>query len=377
MINCKMNQPGKYQRYERQLILKEFGTVAQDKLSGAKVLVVGAGGLGCPALQYLAAAGVGKIGIVDFDKVELTNLQRQTLFTVDDIGKPKAVVAAERLKQFNPEINFSVYATKLETTNALEIINEYDVVVDGSDNFATRYLVNDACVLLNKPLVYGAVLRFEGQVGVFNLKENNGGCSTNYRDLFPQPPEAATVPSCNEAGVLGVLPGIIGTMQAAEAIKIITGIGVPLSNTILSYNMLSNVFYECAVSPLKNVEIVYPRTVEEFKNFDYDWYCNGIDYSNEITPAEFDALRKNEKIKIIDVREKGELPVIDEFDCLQIPLSRFKENIPGISTKDKIVLICKSGKRSLSALKLLKEKSTDYNAYSLRGGIDAWKMKMH
>lgn len=368
-----MGQLNTYQRYERQIVLKEFGTIAQDKLSGSAVLVIGAGGLGCPALQYLTAAGVGRIGIIDFDIIELTNLQRQTLYTVADIGRPKSVTAAEKLKLFNPEIHFSVYQEKLGTGNALEIIEGYDVVIDGSDNFPTRYLVNDACVLLGKPLVYGAVLRFEGQTGVFNLPDNVMGKSVNYRDLFPQPPEPSTVPSCNEAGVLGILPGIIGTMQAAEAIKIITGIGKPLSNTIVSYNLLNNAYYEFAVSPAKENDIACPKTMPEFENFNYDWFCGNIHHAAEISPATFDAMRANEKINIIDVREAGELPVINEFPFTQIPLSRFGESMQDISIKDKIVLICKTGKRSLSALKLLIEKFPECQAYSLKGGIEAWK----
>ncbi len=372
-----MGQSNTYRRYERQIVLKEFGTAAQEKLFRAKVLVVGAGGLGCPALQYLSAAGVGYIGIVDFDKVELTNLQRQVLFTVDDIGKPKAKVAAEKLKLFNPEIQFSVYEEKLGTANALEIIGEYDIVIDGTDNFATRYLVNDACVLLGKPLVYGAVLRFEGQVGVFNYPDKDGSPGVNYRDLFPQPPEPSTVPSCNEAGVLGILPGIIGTMQAAEAIKIITGIGRPLSNIIVSYNLLNNIYFECMVSSAGNNDINFPKSKAAFKSFNYEWFCGNTHHSGEISPEEFDELRKNENVSIIDVREKDELPVIDEFPVTQIPLSRFELGVSAIAEKNKIVLICKSGKRSLSALKLLTERYPDCIAYSLKGGIDAWKMKLH
>jgi len=372
-----MGQSNTYRRYERQIVLKEFGTAAQEKLFHAKVLVVGAGGLGCPALQYLTAAGIGYIGIVDFDKVELSNLQRQVLFAVDDIGKPKAIVAAEKLKLFNPEIQFSVFEKKLGTANALDIIVGFDVVIDGTDNFATRYLMNDACVLLGKPLIYGAVLRFEGQVGVFNFPERDGTPGTNYRDLFPQPPDPATVPSCNEAGVLGILPGIIGTMQAAEAIKIITGIGRPLCNTIVSYNMLDNIYYECMVSPADNNDINFPKSKEAFESFNYEWFCGITQLPNEISTEEFDELLKKEKLNIIDVRETDELPVIHEFPCSRIPLSRFDESISAIGSKEKIVFICKSGKRSLSALKLLNEKYPDCRAYSLKGGLDEWKLKIH
>lgn len=368
-----MTSSDKYQRYQRQTALKEFGTAAQEKLFHAKVLVIGAGGLGCPALQYLAAAGLGTIGIIDFDIVELSNLQRQTLYSVEDIGKSKAQTAADKLKVFNPDILFYIYNIKLDSENALEIISDYDVVIDGTDNFATRYLVNDACVLLNKPLVYGAVLRFDGQVGVFNLAEKNTNIKTNYRDLFPVAPDSASAPSCNEAGVLGVLPGIIGTMQAAETIKIITGMGKPLCNTIVSYNALTNFFYEFMISPAKEINSSIPKNEEDFRKFDYEWFCGSHEEPHEITTAEFETLRTQEKIEIIDVRESGELPLVNEFVFTQIPLSKFEEAIENISTKNKVVVFCQTGKRSLAAVKMLNTKFPECSALSLKGGIQAWK----
>lgn len=367
-----MDNSGKYQRYQRQIKLKELGITGQDKLFQSKVLVVGAGGLGCPALQYLAAAGVGTIGIIDFDIVELSNLQRQTLYSFEDIGKPKAIKAAEKLKIFNPDIQFHIHNLKIEPKNALELIGDYDLVLDGTDNFATRYLINDACVLLNKPLVYGAILRFEGQVGVFNLPDKHNH-KTDYRDLFPNPPLPSTVPSCNEAGVLGVLPGIIGTLQAAEAIKIFTGIGEPLCNKILSYNVLSNLFYEFNISPSKNKKNSYPKDKPDFINFDYEWYCGARYEPLEITAGDFELLRKTEEITIMDVREPGELPEVDEFSFIQIPLSRFEETIAEHLIKNKTVIFCLSGKRSLTAAKILKEKFPDAEVYSLKGGIEEWK----
>lgn len=362
-----------YQRYQRQIILPEFGTAAQEKLFRAKVLVVGAGGLGCPALQYLSAAGVGTIGIIDFDTIELSNLQRQTLYSISDIGKSKAPTAAEKLKAFNPEVQILSFNVKLDSNNALESINDFDIVIDGTDNFSTRYLVNDACVLLNKPLVYGAVLRFEGQVGVFNLADKNTNIKTNYRDLFPEPPDPESSPSCNEAGVLGVLPGIIGTMQATEAIKIITRIGKPLCNTIVSYNALNNFFYEFMISPSKEINSSVPKSKEEFEKFDYDWFCGQHQQLPEITSQEFDLLRTKEKIDIIDVREMDELPKVDEFVFMQIPLSKFEEAINDISTKNKIIVFCQSGKRSLVAVKMLNERFPECTALSLKGGILEWK----
>ena len=369
-----MKEAGKkYYRYTRQTVLKDFGTVAQDKLFRSSILVIGAGGLGCPALQYLAAAGVGTIGIVDFDKVELSNLQRQTLFSPEDIGKYKAEVAAEKLKSFNPDVQFNTYTTCLSNANALEILEPYDIVLDGTDNFSTRYLINDACVILKKPLIYGAVLRMEGQVGVFNLLDKETGVITNYRDLFPQPPLPETVPSCIEAGVLGVLPGIIGTHQAAEVIKIITGIGKPLYNKILSCNVSNNLYYELSVSPSDKSGTNFPATKEEFKNFDYDWFCGVKPPVEEISYSVFDKLRENEHIQIIDVREADELPKIDEFKTLQIPWSRFAESIQKIDTENKIVVLCQSGIRSLKAVRLLKEKFSGGRFYSLSGGVLEWE----
>lgn len=368
-----MKQDSSYDRYQRQLLLKEFGKEAQDKLLNAKVLVIGAGGLGCPALLYLTAAGTGTIGIVDFDIVDITNLHRQVLYTTDDVGKPKAITAAEKLKQLNPDLNIISFQLQLQNNNALEIVREFDIVVDGSDNFTTRYLVNDACVLLDKPLVYGAISRFEGQVGVFNLADKITDFKTNYRDLFPSPPSPGSVPSCSEAGVLGVLPGIIGTMQANECIKIITGTGKPLSNTILSYNSLTNQFYEFMITPERNSKYPFPGTASEFLNFDYNWFCGTGNHSNEISISDFNILYKEEKIKTIDVREIDELPFVTEFNHIQLPFSKFEKLITDFSSKDKIVLFCQSGRRSLQALQILKEKYPGITAWSLKGGIEAWK----
>lgn len=366
-----MNDKNKYNRYHRQLILQGFGDTAQDALCNARVLVVGAGGLGCPALQYLTAAGVGTMGIIDFDVVELSNLQRQTIFTMEDIAKPKVNVVAAKLLLLNPETVYHTYPERLTVQNALDIMEQYDMVIDGSDNFSTRYLVNDACVLLNKPLIYGAVLRYEGQVGVFNFNQNETE-KTNYRDLFPTPPLPGTIPSCTEAGVLGVLPGIIGTMQAAEAIKIITGIGLPLSNKILSYQLLNNTFFECEVTKAKDKKIACPATKEAFQQFNYEWFC-GADQLREISVIDFSAFLEKEELQIIDVREIGEMPRIHEFSFLQIPLSRFKESLHDFQPNGKIVLICLSGVRSQKALAIFKEYFPDTESYSLHGGIRAWK----
>jgi adenylyltransferase/sulfurtransferase len=360
-------------RYQRQIQLKEIGQMGQDKIANAKVLIIGAGGLGCPALQYLAAAGVGNVGIVDFDVVELSNLQRQILYTIDDIGQSKAITAAKKVKALNPEIKIVTYNIQITNKNALEILENYDLIIDGSDNFATRYLINDACLLLDKPLIYGAVLRFEGQIGVFNLVDNNTNLKTNYRDLFPKPPDLDSTISCNDVGVLGVIPGIIGTLQATEALKIIAGIGKPLTNKIISYNSLENTFYDFEIVTNVNSSIDYPKSKTSFLNYNYDWFCNSNLDVETLSIKEFENLRKQEKITIIDAREKGELPNVDEFDFTLIPLSDFENRVSIIPTENRIVVFCKSGQRSAKAVKLLKEKFPDCKAYNLAGGIENWK----
>ena len=361
------------ERYQRQILLKEFGERGQKKLQEAKVLVIGAGGLGCPVLQYLTAAGVGTIGIVDFDVVDISNLHRQILYTVGDIGKSKAETAAKKLNALNPDIEIQTFNLKLDNQTTFKIISCYDLVIDGSDNYSTRYLVNDACVLLNKPLVYGAVLRFEGQVGVFNIPDNEAGIKTNYRDLFPYPPDTGSALSCNEAGVLGVVPGIIGTMQATEALKIITGIGEVLYNQIISYNILSNAFYNFSVSPNMERPTLLPKSKTEFLNYNYDWFCGIHQSNNEISVEEFDALLSKENVSIIDVREKNELPSISEFEFTQIPMSEFEKGISSIESSGTIVVFCQTGKRSAKAVKHLNEIISDCKAFSLAGGIVAWK----
>ena len=237
------------ERYSRQVSLKEFGEKGQRKLASSKILIIGVGGLGCPALLYLAAAGVGCIGIADDDFVSLNNLQRQVLFSTKDVGKSKVLVAKEKINELNPGVEIIVHKERLANTNALDIIKEYDVVIDGTDNFPSKYLINDACALLGKPLIYGSVSKFEGQVAVFNVSDKKN-IKCNYRDLFPQPPEEKIL-NCAEEGVLGVTTGIIGTMQANEAIKLCTGIGEPLINQLLIFNSLNNQSYIVEISENK------------------------------------------------------------------------------------------------------------------------------
>lgn len=356
------------------MLLKQFGETGQQKLLQAKVLVVGAGGLGCPALQYLAAAGVGTIGIIDDDIVALSNLHRQVLYSVHDIGLPKAERAAFFLQQLNPEITIIAYNERLTVQNALDIIASFDIVVDGTDNFSTRYMINDACVLLNKPLVYGAVSQFEGQVAIFN--QQNGEPSVNYRDLFPQPPGEGEIQSCEEAGVLGVLPGIIGTMQANETIKLITRIGQPLVNRLLTYNALNNQTYELLLSERKETASLMPLTAEAFKATDYESICSSPAETFEINTDKFDQIIETSKVTIIDVREPGEYPDVTEFSHIRIPLSQIREKFPD-TIEDTVVVFCQSGKRSLQAVQYLAGVIGDSKrVYSLKGGIVQWK-KIH
>jgi adenylyltransferase/sulfurtransferase len=370
-----MNNHKQYERYQRQIILKEFGFAAQEKLLRAKVLVVGAGGLGCPALQYLTAAGVGTIGIVDDDIVSLSNLHRQVLYNMNDIGFSKAEVAAKKLKALNDETNIHVYNKRLNNKNALEIIIDYDIVIDGTDNFSSRYMINDACVLLDKPLVYGAISKFEGQVAVFNVKSDKKR-GVNYRDLFPDIPQESEVQNCADAGVLGVLPGIIGTMQANETIKLITGTGKSLINELFSYNALDNNSYEFNLLLNEEAQALIPKNRDAFLQTDYEWLCSSAtNHAFEINSTQFDSLLNAGNTIIIDVREKDEQPFVDEFEHIQIPLNELMNHLPLIDKGD-IVMFCQSGKRSLLAAKMLDAHyHQQKNIYSLKGGVTAWKQK--
>ena len=369
-----MSATNSYERYHRQVILKKFGEAGQQKLLQAKVLVIGAGGLGCPALQYLAAAGIGQIGIVDDDIVSLTNLHRQILYTVSDIGLPKAKRAAAILLSSNPEIRITTYAERLTSQNALDILRNYDIIIDATDNFASRYIINDACVLLDKVLVYGAVSQYEGQLAVFNSKKDGTNERVNYRDLFPQPPAENEILNCAEAGVLGVLTGIIGAMQANEVIKLLTGIGEPLINRLLTYNSLNNQVYELDLSAKPGTRLLIPSNEEDFKKTDYQLFC-GLN-QQEIDHQFFDDLLAMGNVDVIDVREINEMPVIDEFPAYRIPTSQLAENLSVIKS-DTVVVICQSGKRSqLAANQLATIFEKSKKIFSLRGGILEWK-KQH
>ena len=370
-----MNTTILYERYQRQMVLKNFGEAGQQKLLHAKVLVIGAGGLGCPALQYLAAAGIGNIGIVDDDVVALSNLHRQVLYSVNDIGLPKAARAAAVLQKINPEINIIVYTERLTPHNTLSVMEGYDIIIDGTDNFSTRYMINDACVLLDKTLVYGAVSQYEGQVAVFNHKKNITDTPVNYRDLFPHPPKENEILNCAEAGVLGVLPGIIGIMQANETIKLLTAIGKPLINRMLTYNSLTNQLYELELRARPETRSLIPVNKNAFETTNYDWLCGATIELNEIDTIFFDGLLASGNVDVIDVREMEEMPTVNEFAHHKIPLNRLTENLSLIQSKT-VVTICQTGKRSQQAAKQLATIfGTTKKIFSLRGGVIQWKQE--
>jgi molybdopterin/thiamine biosynthesis adenylyltransferase/rhodanese-related sulfurtransferase len=366
-----------YSRYARHLRLNGFGESSQIKLKAAKVLVIGAGGLGSPILLYLAAAGVGTIGIVDDDQVDLSNLQRQVIFETVDTGKLKANTAAEKLRQLNPSLHIIPYQEKITSANAMDIIKDYDVLADGSDNFPTRYLVNDAAVLSAKPLVYGSVFRFEGQVSVFNFLNTDGSRGPNYRDLFPIPPSPESVPDCSEAGVLGVLPGIIGSIQALEVLKIVAGIGKVLSGRIFHFEalgMTSQTF-------ILNRRIDNPLNGEHptiDKLIDYEAFCAGEHPINEITAADFYKLRGTEQnFELIDVRTAAEFSEVSIGGTLCPLEDIMDESFEAGQKLDKnirLIFHCKTGSRSAKAIRQLINKY-GFNRdkiYNLRGGIDAY-----
>lgn len=352
-------------RYNRHIIIPDFGLEAQKKLKGAKVLVVGSGGLGSPLLLYLAAAGVGTIGIVDFDVVDDSNLQRQVLFGVENIGELKVEAAKKRLQQLNPYITIRTYNTQLTAGNALEIISQYDVIADGTDNFPTRYLVNDASVIAGKPNVYASIFQFEGQVAVFNYTDKNGVTGPNYRDLYPTPPDPGLIPNCAEGGVLGVLPGIIGTLQANEVIKVITGIGEPLSGRFFVFDALS---FETRTLKIST----NPTTPVISELIDYEQLCGVPAVEKpikEISVEEFSTwITNREDIQVIDVREPNEYEERN-IGALLIPLATVQQRANEIHSDKKVIVHCRSGKRSATAIRELESAFGFTNLYNLKGGI--------
>ena len=362
-------------RYNRQIILPDFGVEGQEKLKKARVLVIGAGGLGAPNLQYLTAAGVGTIGVVDFDEVSLTNLQRQVLFHTEEVGHNKAETAVARLQKLNPDTQFYVYPTQLNADNALEIIEKYDLVVDGSDNLPTRYLVNDACVMLGKTLIYGAIFRFEGQVSVFNQLLENGERGPNYRDLFPTPPPPDMVPSCSEGGVFGVLPGIVGSMQANEAIKVIAGIGESLSGKLLLFDSLdfTSRYLNVRSNPENPVSGTNPTLTELI---DYEAFCAGpVVEEPRLAEINVSDLKGSKgQYFVLDVREPYEYE-ISNLNGLNIPLGQLENRLAEIPKDREVVVHCKSGARSKQAIVLLKKQGFS-KLLNLEGGILAWQQQI-
>jgi sulfur-carrier protein adenylyltransferase/sulfurtransferase len=364
-------------RYSRHLILPEVGIEGQTKLKHAKVAMIGAGGLGAPLGLYLAAAGVGRIGLVDFDVVDVSNLQRQVIHGTSDIGRKKLDSAADRMRDINPNTRLDKFDTGLTSENALEILRDYDVVVDGTDNFPTRYLVNDACVLLKKPNVYGSIFRFEGQATVFAYQD--GPC---YRCLYPEPPPPGLVPSCAEGGVLGILPGVIGVIQATEVVKIILGIGETLKGRLLLYDALGMKFRELKLRRDKDCPVCgdHPTVT---KLIDYQQFCGIKTMTNETGPASgaIDALELKEKIKrgdsfvLLDVREPHEYQIARIPGSILIPLGDLPKRLNELDKSADIVAQCKSGGRSQKAVDLLKQSGFQH-VRNMTGGITAWSDKV-
>lgn len=344
-------------RYNRQIILSEVGPAGQHKLANAKVLVVGAGGLGCPILQYLAAAGIGTLGIIDFDVVEMSNLHRQMLFGTSSLGKNKAEAAKHRLEDLNPEISIIAYAEKLTHQNALELISNYDIVVDGTDNFETRYLINDACVITNRPLVFGSIYKFEGQVSVFNYQ--NG---PSYRCLFPNPPQKNTVPNCSEIGVLGVLPGIIGSFQANEVLKMILGIGKVLSGQVLCYNALTS---QTSILKINKSEAQIEKVLKEKHIFHLKQLDSHCDFQSEVISIK--DVANLESSQFIDVREAHEQPKVEGLQITYTPLNQLEINHNQIDTSKYAYIFCQSGIRSKQAVSVLKRLGIS-NCFSIKEG---------
>jgi|YNPMSStandDraft_1061717.scaffolds.fasta_scaffold00132_23 molybdopterin/thiamine biosynthesis adenylyltransferase/rhodanese-related sulfurtransferase/molybdopterin converting factor small subunit len=360
-------------RYSRHLIMPEVAMEGQLKLKQARVLVVGAGGLGSPLALYLAAAGVGRLGLVDYDVVDLTNLQRQILYATPDVGRKKLEVAIERLRTLNPEIQVEGYETALTSENALEILRDYDIVVDGTDNFPTRYLVNDACVLLGKPNVYGSIFRFEGQATVFAMP--GGPC---YRCLYPEPPPPGLVPSCAEGGVLGILPGLIGLIQATETVKLILGTGRPLVGRLVLYDALAMRFRELKLRRDPNCPVCGDRpTIRAL--IDYEQFCGvrrerGMQEADDrdLEPRELEALMaRGERFLLLDVREPHEHRICSIPGARLIPLKELPQRLHELDSAERIIVHCRSGQRSAKAVKLLREAGFRH-VQNLKGGILAW-----
>lgn len=360
--------PEEIRRYSRHLILPEFGARGQKALKAARVLVVGAGGLGSPAAMYLAAAGVGTLGLMDFDAVDASNLQRQLLHGTPDVGRPKVESARERLHALNPHVTLRTHAERLTSDNALSLFREYDVVLDGTDSYATRYLINDAAVLTGVPNVSASVFRFEGQVSVFGAK--GGPC---YRCLYPEPPPAGLVPSCGEGGVLGVVPGVVGTLQATEALKLVAGLGEPLVGRLLVFDALDMTFRTLKVRrDPKCPACGDAPTITALQ--DYEAFCGTAAPASvpEVTPRElFERLSRKEPVQLVDVREPGEREINVLAGSLGIPLADLKARYTELRADVDVVVYCKVGERSARAVEQL-QRIGFTRVFNLAGGIERW-----
>jgi adenylyltransferase/sulfurtransferase len=358
-------------RYQRHFILEKFGIEGQKKLKNAKVLCVGAGGLGCSALQYLTASGVGNITIIDSDSVAESNLHRQILYSSDDIGKNKALVAKQKLQKQNPFVQIIAIDENLSKNNVLNLFSSHDVIIDGTDNFATRYLCNDAAVITNKPWVYGAIYTFQGQVSVFNF---NG--SATYRCLFPEPPSPENSPNCADVGVIGVLPGIIGTLQAMECIKLITQIGKPLVNTLLVVDILTMEFFKLKFKKDQE-QTKITSLLDNYEEFCSSASCNSNGLKSKIISCEklYEWLKENKEVQLLDVREYWEREIA-HLGGFHIPLKNLNEQSIKALRKDRpLVVYCHHGIRSLTASRWFYEYGFK-EVYSLEGGIHAWASKI-
>jgi sulfur-carrier protein adenylyltransferase/sulfurtransferase len=355
-------------RYQKHLLLPQIGEEGQIKLKNAKVLVVGAGGLGCPVLLYLVAAGVGKIGIMDADSVDLTNLQRQILYKVEDIGSPKATTAAHHLAKLNDTIDFEVVKQNLRNENAEIFIKNYDIVVDCTDNFTARYLINDYCVKLNKPFVYGAIHQFEGQVSVFNYQNSEGNFGPTYRCIFPEQPSELEIPNCATIGVLGILPGMLGMYQANEVIKMITGIGTVLSGQLLMVDLLENTSQKIKIKRRKEAEkMIFPDGEKMPKGSDNQ------EFKKAITVEELQKYFKNqEDVFLLDVRNLNEYETCRIEGAVLIPMSNIPSNVKHIPKDKTVVVYCHHGFRSASVIEYLSQNHGFTNLQNLTGGINAW-----
>lgn len=367
--------PDEIARYSRHLLLPEVGMAGQQRLKAARVLCVGAGGLGSPVSMYLAAAGVGTLGLVDFDVVDASNLQRQILHGTEDVGRSKLASARDRLGSINPEVNLELHEVRLDRDNALELIGSYDLVVDGTDNFPTRYLVNDACVLTGRPFVYGSIFRWEGQVAVFNHGEN----SPNYRCLFPEPPPPGLVPNCAEGGVFGVLPGVVGTLQATEVVKLVTGVGEPLSGRLLLFDALTMSFRTIKLKKSKDNPLNGDNpTITEL--VDYEAFC-GVGEAPSVPTMTVEALRDareaEQRLFVLDVRKDHEAEIADLGADQRIAVELLESRLDELrADRDaRIVVHCKSGGRSARAVRILHDAGYT-NAVNLDGGITAWSERI-